>query len=88
MPRETGRTLVAQNKKARHDYQIGETYEAGLVLTAGPAGLRSQNTSLWVVDAVELVINRTNFAELSSIAIDCAHSLSRVGNPHGGPLAP
>ena len=33
MPRETGRTLVAQNKKARHDYQIGETYEAGLVLT-------------------------------------------------------
>ena len=33
MPRETGRKLVAQNKKARHDYQIGETYEAGLVLT-------------------------------------------------------
>ncbi|WP_026688413.1 SsrA-binding protein SmpB [Alteribacter aurantiacus] len=25
--------LVAQNKKARHDYHIEETYEAGLVLT-------------------------------------------------------
>ncbi|AQP44302.1 SsrA-binding protein SmpB [Tessaracoccus flavus] len=33
MPRETGRKLVAQNKKARHDYQLGDTYEAGLVLT-------------------------------------------------------
>jgi SsrA-binding protein len=32
--RETGRgKLVAQNKKARHDYAIEETYEAGIVLT-------------------------------------------------------
>lgn len=33
MPRPTGRTLVAQNKKARHDYHIGDRVEAGLVLT-------------------------------------------------------
>ncbi len=33
MPRETGRKLIAQNKKARHDYHIGETFEAGMVLT-------------------------------------------------------
>ena len=33
MPRETGRKLVAQNKKARHDYHIGDVFEAGLVLT-------------------------------------------------------
>jgi len=33
MPRPTGRVLVAQNKKARHDYEIGERFEAGLVLT-------------------------------------------------------
>ncbi|WP_133754218.1 SsrA-binding protein SmpB [Naumannella halotolerans] len=32
MPREKGRSVVAQNKKARHDYAIGDTYEAGLVL--------------------------------------------------------
>ena len=32
MPREKGRTLVAQNLKARHDYHIEHTYEAGLVL--------------------------------------------------------
>ncbi|MGH3362918.1 MAG: SsrA-binding protein, partial [Nocardioides sp.] len=29
--KETGRTLIAQNKKARHDYHIEDTYEAGLV---------------------------------------------------------
>ena len=33
MPREAGSKLVAQNKKARHDYSIDETWEAGLVLT-------------------------------------------------------
>ena len=33
MPREQGRKLIAQNKKARHDYSILDTYEVGLVLT-------------------------------------------------------
>ena len=32
MAKETGRKLIAQNKKARHDYHIDDTYEAGLVL--------------------------------------------------------
>lgn len=32
MPREQGRKVVAQNKKARHDYLIEDTYEAGMVL--------------------------------------------------------
>jgi SsrA-binding protein len=32
MPREKGRTLIAQNKKARHDYSIEDVFEAGLVL--------------------------------------------------------
>jgi len=32
MAREQGRKLVAQNKKARHDYHIEDTFEAGLVL--------------------------------------------------------
>jgi len=32
MAKEQGHKLVAQNKKARHDYLIEDTYEAGLVL--------------------------------------------------------
>jgi SsrA-binding protein len=32
MAREKGRKVVAQNKKARHDYHIEDTYEAGMVL--------------------------------------------------------
>jgi len=31
--RETGRKLIAQNRKARHDYSILDVFEAGLVLT-------------------------------------------------------
>lgn len=32
MAKEQGHKLIAQNKKARHDYLIEDTYEAGLVL--------------------------------------------------------
>ena len=32
MAREQGQKMVAQNKKARHDFHIEDTYEAGLVL--------------------------------------------------------
>ena len=33
MPKEQGRRVVATNRKARHDYTIEDTYEAGIVLT-------------------------------------------------------
>lgn len=33
MPRPTGRVVVAQNRKARHNYHLGDRVEAGLVLT-------------------------------------------------------
>ncbi|MFK5634505.1 SsrA-binding protein SmpB [Ornithinimicrobium sp. LYQ103] len=33
MPRETGRKVIANNKKAYHEYLIEDTVEAGLVLT-------------------------------------------------------
>jgi SsrA-binding protein len=32
MPREVGRKVIASNRKARHDYTILDTYEAGVVL--------------------------------------------------------
>ena len=32
MPREKGRKLIASNKKARHNYTILDTYEAGIAL--------------------------------------------------------
>lgn len=32
MAKETGRKVVAQNRKARHDYLIEDTFEAGMVL--------------------------------------------------------
>ena len=33
MPKEQGRKVVATNRKARHDYTIEDTFEAGLVLS-------------------------------------------------------
>ena len=32
MPKESGRKVVATNRKARHNYEILDTYEAGMVL--------------------------------------------------------
>jgi SsrA-binding protein len=50
MTRETGRKLIASNKKARHDYAILKTYEAGLVLAGTEVkSLREGRASL--VDA-------------------------------------
>lgn len=33
MPRDKGIKVICENRKARHDYEILETYEAGIVLT-------------------------------------------------------
>ncbi|HEX3610335.1 MAG TPA: SsrA-binding protein SmpB [Sporichthyaceae bacterium] len=47
MGKEPGRKFVAQNKKARHDYFIEDTYEAGLVLTGTEVkSLRAGRASL------------------------------------------
>ncbi|WP_250004142.1 SsrA-binding protein SmpB [Actinoplanes sp. M2I2] len=50
MSRETGRKVIASNKKARHDYAVLRTYEAGLVLAGTEVkSLREGRASL--VDA-------------------------------------
>jgi SsrA-binding protein len=47
MPREQGRRLVASNKKARLDYHIDASYEAGLVLSGTEVkSLRAGRASL------------------------------------------
>jgi len=47
MVKETGRKLIAQNKKARHDYSIDDVYECGLVLTGTEVkSLRAGRASL------------------------------------------
>ncbi|MEX1079262.1 MAG: SsrA-binding protein SmpB [Homoserinimonas sp.] len=47
MPRERGQNVVASNRKARHDYTIEDTYEAGLVLTGTEVkSLRAGRASL------------------------------------------
>jgi SsrA-binding protein len=47
MPRETGRKVIASNRKARHDYEILDTYEAGIVLTGTEVkSLRAGRASL------------------------------------------
>jgi SsrA-binding protein len=47
MAREKGRTLVAANKKARHDYFIEQTFEAGIVLSGTEVkSLRAGRASL------------------------------------------
>ena len=47
MPKERGQKVVASNRKARHDYNVLDVYEAGLVLT-GPEvkSLRAGRASL------------------------------------------
>ena len=47
MAKEQGQKMVAQNKKARHDFHIEDTYEAGLVLVGTEVkSLRAGRASL------------------------------------------
>jgi SsrA-binding protein len=47
MSRERGRKMIAQNKKARHDYHVEVVYEAGMVLTGTEVkSLRAGRASL------------------------------------------
>jgi SsrA-binding protein len=54
--RETGHKLIASNKKARHDYAVLKTYEAGIALRGTEVkSLRAGRASL--VDAFSKVLN-------------------------------
>ena len=47
MAKEHGRKVIAQNRKARHDYHVEDTFEAGLVLTGTEVkSLRAGRASL------------------------------------------
>ncbi|MGK0715645.1 SsrA-binding protein SmpB [Leucobacter sp. W1153] len=47
MPKEAGQKLIASNKKARHDYHILDTFEAGMVLSGSEVkSLRMGRASL------------------------------------------
>ncbi|HEY4462343.1 MAG TPA: SsrA-binding protein SmpB [Streptosporangiaceae bacterium] len=47
MAREQGRQVIARNRRARYDYRIEDTYEAGLVLTGTEVkSLRAGRASL------------------------------------------
>ena len=68
MPRPSGRVLVAQNKKARHDYHIGDRVEAGLVLTGTEVkSLREGRASLVdgfaTIDDGEVWLRNVNIPE-------------------------
>ena len=56
MPKESGRQVVATNRKARHDYQVLDTYEAGIALQGTEVkSLRAGRASL--VDGFAIFYN-------------------------------
>ncbi|MFL6075441.1 MAG: SsrA-binding protein SmpB [Mycobacteriales bacterium] len=68
MPKESGRKLIAQNRKARHDYHIEDTVEAGIVLTGTEVkSLRAGRASLVdgyaTVDGGEVWLHRIHIPE-------------------------
>lgn len=67
MPKQVGVKIAAENRKARHDYHIHETYEAGIVLTgtevkslrAGKANLKD---SYGKVENAEVFLNNMHIS--------------------------
>ncbi len=70
MPREKGRKLIAQNRKARHDYHIGDSVEAGMVLTGTEvkslrAGRASLAEAFATIDQGEIWLRNAHIPEYS-----------------------
>jgi SsrA-binding protein len=68
VPREKGEKLVASNRKARHDYHIEDTFEAGMVLSGTEVkSLRAGHASLIdgyaTVDAGEAWLENVHIPE-------------------------
>ncbi|MBA3418612.1 MAG: SsrA-binding protein SmpB [Geodermatophilaceae bacterium] len=68
MPRQEGRSLITQNRKARHNYTILEAIEAGLVLTGTEVkSLRAGRASLVdgfaTIDAGEVFLHGVHIPE-------------------------
>jgi SsrA-binding protein len=65
VPRERGQKVVATNRKARHDYTIEDTYEAGMVLTGTEVkSLREGRASL---------VDGYAFVEFGEAWLDAVH---------------
>ena len=77
MPREQGQKVVARNKKALHDYHIGERVEAGMVLTGTEVkSLRAGRASL--VDAFATIDNGEVWLRNAHIPAELDADLARV----------
>jgi SsrA-binding protein len=68
MPRPKGRILVAQNRKARHDYHLHDRFEAGMVLTGTEvkslrAGRASLTDAFATVDDGEVWLRNAHIPE-------------------------
>ncbi|MFM6974896.1 MAG: SsrA-binding protein SmpB [Agromyces sp.] len=69
MPREQGEKVVATNRKARHDYLIEDTYEAGIVLSGTEVkSLRQGRASLvdgyaYIDDSGEIWLDAVHIPE-------------------------
>jgi SsrA-binding protein len=66
--RQTGRKIIAQNRKARHDYAVLDTYEAGVALTGTEvkslrAGRASLTDGFATIDDGEVFLHNVHIAE-------------------------
>ncbi|MCF8571222.1 SsrA-binding protein SmpB [Gordonia sp. HY002] len=71
MPKEKGKSVIATNRKARHNYTILETFEAGMVLQGTEVkALREGKASLVdafaTIDDGEAWLNAVHIAEYGS----------------------
>ena len=67
MPKESGKKLIAQNRKARHDFHIEDTFEAGLVLTVEPGYYAAEAFGIRIENQVEVVEDGEGFLRLQSL---------------------
>ena len=74
----TGKKLIAQNKKARHDFFIEDTYEAGLVLVDNMHVSPYEKGNIFNRDPLrtrKLLLNRKEINKLIGLTAQKGYSL-------------
>ncbi len=85
MPREKGRAMVARNKKALHDFHIGDRVEAGIVLTGTEvkslrAGRATLTDAFATIDNGEVWLRNANIPEYEFATASCCCIVSRFAS--------
>ncbi len=81
MAKQSSPSLIADNRKARHDFNIHETYEAGIALTG--TEIKSIRQGKLNLRIAFVVLIKASFCCMAFISAHMNREIALIMNPNG-----